>query len=98
MVAHHDLTRMQTRAHLNLDAEVASGLFGNFAERALHSERRITGPDSVILMRYRRAEQRHDAVAQYLVDGAFVAVHGTASSPRWSGRGFAAHPPGRRPG
>jgi hypothetical protein len=53
---HHDLTRVQTRAHLYLNAEVASDFFGNFAECVLYSERRITGPDRVILMRYRRAE------------------------------------------
>ena len=29
----------------------------------------------MILVRERRAEQRHDAVAHHLVDGAFVAVH-----------------------
>ena len=46
-------------------------------ERAPRSKRRITGPDCVIFMCYRRAEKRHDAVAQNLVDGAVVAVHGT---------------------
>src|SRR5271155_6011431 len=74
---HHVLTGVQTRAHLHLSAEVASGFFGNLAEGVLHGEGRITGPDRVILMRYRRTEQCHDAVAQYFVDGAFVAVHGT---------------------
>jgi hypothetical protein len=42
----------------------------------LHAQRRVTGPDSVILMGHRRPEERHDAVAHHLVDGALVAVHG----------------------
>ena len=43
--------------------------------RFLHRQGRVAGAQGVIFMRQRRAEQRHDAVAQNLIDGAFVAVH-----------------------
>jgi hypothetical protein len=38
-------------------------------------ERRVARPLGVILMRDRRAEQRHDSIARVLVDGAFEAVN-----------------------
>ena len=41
----------------------------------LHRQSRIAGAQGVIFVRQRRAEQRHDAVAQDLIDGAFVPVH-----------------------
>ena len=44
--------------------------------RLLHGEGGVTGPDGVVFMGQRRPEQGHDAVAQDLVDRAFVAVHG----------------------
>jgi hypothetical protein len=40
----------------------------------LHSQRRITRAHRMILMRDRRPEQRHDAVAHDLVDGPLVAM------------------------
>ncbi len=42
----------------------------------LHVERRATRPERVVLVGDRRAEDRHDAVAQHLVDRALVGVHG----------------------
>ena len=45
------------------------------AHRLLHRQGGIAGPNRMILMRQRGAEQRHDAVAQDLIDRAFVAVH-----------------------
>ena len=42
----------------------------------LHPEGRVARPHRVILVRERRAEEGHDAVAHHLVDGAFVAVDG----------------------
>ena len=44
-------------------------------ERALDAERGAHGPARVVLVRDGRAEQRHDAVAQKLIDGALVLVH-----------------------
>jgi hypothetical protein len=42
----------------------------------VHAQRRVAGPQRVVIMGKRRAEQRHDAVAHHLVDGALEAVHG----------------------
>ena len=49
------------------------GLVG--LERARDAERGVDGPARVVLVRDGRAEQRHDAVAEELVDRALVAVH-----------------------
>ena len=38
-------------------------------------ESRVTGPPRMILVRDRRSEQRHDAVARVLIDRAFEAVN-----------------------
>ena len=46
------------------------------AHGSLHGQGGITGPHGVIFMSYRGTEERHDAVAQHLVHGALVAVHG----------------------
>ena len=43
-------------------------------DRLLHPERRVARAHGMILVGQRRAEQRHDAVAHDLVDGALVAV------------------------
>jgi hypothetical protein len=53
----------------------AAHLLGIGAERRLHGERRVTGPYGVVLVGNRGAKERHNAVAQHLVHGAFVAVH-----------------------
>ena len=57
---------------------------------ALDRQRRVAGAHRMVLMRDRRAEQRHDAVAHDPVDGALVAVHARPSSRR------APHPECRR--
>ena len=44
--------------------------------RLLHPQRGVAGAHRVVLVRQRRAEQRHDPVAHHLVDGALVAVDG----------------------
>ena len=49
------------------------GLVG--LERAGDAERRVDGPARVVLVRDGRPEQRHDAVAEELIDRALVAVH-----------------------
>ena len=43
--------------------------------RLLHAQRRVAGPDRMILVGQGRAEQRHDAVAHHLIDGSLVAVN-----------------------
>ena len=42
----------------------------------LHAQGCIAGPYRMVLMRQRRAKQRHDAVAHDLVDRALIAMHG----------------------
>ena len=67
---HHDFAGVEAHARLHLQAVGAAHLLGIAAQRGLHGEGRITGPHGVILMRQRRAEQRHDAIAHDLVHGA----------------------------
>ena len=51
-------------------------LGGVVLDGLLHTQRRVTSAHGVVFVRHRRAEERHDAIAEHLVDGAFVAVHG----------------------
>ena len=74
--SHDDLTRVQTHAHLHLDAVHRAKLLRVSVNRLLHPQRRITRAERVILECERRSEQRHDAVAHDLVYRAFVPVHG----------------------
>ena len=54
----------------------APQLLGVAADGVLHGQGRVAGPHGVVLVRQRRAEERHDPVAQHLVHGALVAVDG----------------------
>ena len=70
-----DVTRVKPHASGEPKAMLAlhfGGIAGDFIAQI---ERRITGALRMILMRNRRAEQRHDAIAGVLVDRAFEAVH-----------------------
>ena len=51
-------------------------LLGIAAHGGLHGQGSIAGAHGVIFVRHRGAEERHDAVAEHLVDGAFIAMHG----------------------
>jgi hypothetical protein len=51
-------------------------LLGILLHCGLHRERGITGAHSVVLKSDGGTKQRHDAVAQHLVDSALVAMHG----------------------
>ena len=73
--AHHDLARIEPNPDQHLDAVAAAHLLGAAADGVLHGERGVAGAHRVVLVGERRAEQGHDAVAQHLVDHAFVAVH-----------------------
>jgi len=53
---------------------VPPDLSGVAAYGLLHFQRRVAGAHRVVLVREGRAEQRHDAVAHHLIDGALVAV------------------------
>ena len=74
--AHQDLARMQADPDADLDAVGAALRRGLGLHGALDRERRVAGAHGMVLVRDRRAEQRHDAVAQDPVDRAFVAMHG----------------------
>src|SRR5262245_37847666 len=54
----------------------ASGATRVAPHGVLHAERGIEGPHRVVFMAKRRAEQRHDAVAHYLIDSALVVMDG----------------------
>jgi hypothetical protein len=72
--AHQHLARIEADPDAHLDAVRGARPIRLHPHRALDGERRVAGADRVVLMRDRRAEQRHDAVAQDAVDGALVAV------------------------
>ena len=54
----------------------ASEPFGITAHLILHRQRGVTGAHGMILMGKRRAEQRHDSIAQHLIHRALIMVHG----------------------
>ena len=50
-------------------------------QRVADSQRGIDRPQRVLLEGHRRAEERHQSIAQELVDGSFVAVDGLRHQP-----------------
>lgn len=73
--AHDDLARINPDSYLERDAVRSKNLAGMGFNYLLHSERGVAGADRVILKRERCSEKRHNTVAHYLVDRAFVTVH-----------------------
>ncbi len=73
---HHHLSRIQPHSDLYRNCAGPPDFVTVPAHALLHPERGIAGPDSVVLVRDRRAEERHDPVAHDLVDGALVTVDG----------------------
>ncbi len=71
---HHDLAGIQADPYADLERLLPEKCLRVVADRLLHPEGRLAGADRMILVRQRRAKQRHDAVAHHLVDGALVAV------------------------
>lgn len=67
---------MQTDTDAQRRTAGAVHLRGVGAHGRLHRQGGVTGPQGVIFMGQRDAEQGHHAVAQYLVDGTAVALHG----------------------
>ena len=70
-----NLAGIEADADRDGDAVRALDLVGVKAHRLLHAQRGVAGAHRVVLMRQRRAEQCHDAVAHDTMDGAFVAMH-----------------------
>jgi hypothetical protein len=73
---HDDLSGVQADTDLDHGPVSAPQLFRVLLHALLHHERRIARPHCVVLVGDRRAEERHDPIAHYLVDGAFVPVDG----------------------
>jgi hypothetical protein len=70
----HHLARVQPHTDLHLDAVSVSHLLGVAPHRHLDVVGRVACSHRVILVGEGRAEERHDAVAHHLVDGALVAM------------------------
>ncbi|MCX5738622.1 MAG: hypothetical protein NTZ61_09035, partial [Proteobacteria bacterium] len=73
-LADHHLARVDPDARREAQALRAPKLVRVRAQRIAQVQRRVAGALRMILVRDRRAEQRHDAVTGVLVDGALEAV------------------------
>ena len=78
---HHDLAGVQAHPHRELEPALAAHVLGERAELVRQVQGGRTGPLGMVLVRDRGAEQRHDAVAGVLVDGALVAVNAVRQDP-----------------
>jgi hypothetical protein len=76
--ADHHLARVDAHARREADAVLALHLGRVAGDLVTQRERRVAGALGVVLVRDRRPEQRHDAVARVLVDRALEAVHALA--------------------
>ena len=74
--AHHDVAGVEADPDLDIDPVPLADVLGVVGHRVLHPQRGIAGPRRVVFVSQRRPEERHDAVAHDLIDGALVAVHG----------------------
>src|ERR1041385_4625400 len=75
--ADYHLTRVRADAYLERQTRGATYTVGVSSDLLLHLQRRVAGAHCVILMGDWRTEDRHDSIAQDLVHGAFVAMHGS---------------------
>jgi len=73
--AHYHLTRVEPDTDLHRQSLRVPYFLGITLHGRLHGQCGIAGPRGVILMRQGRPKEGHDAIAQHLVHGAFVAVH-----------------------
>jgi hypothetical protein len=62
-----------TRVQANSDGDVCVACRAN---TLLHLERRVSGTHGIVLVRQRRPEQGHDAVALHPVDRTLIAMDG----------------------
>jgi hypothetical protein len=74
--AHHHHPGVETHPELYLDPMGAAHLRTIALDGLLHGQGRITGPQGVVLMGDGGPKQRHNAIAQHLVDGPLEAMHG----------------------
>ena len=87
--AHHHFPGVEPHAHAQLQAPGAAYVFGIGAHRGLHGKGGVAGAQRVVFVGNGGAEQRHNAVAEHLVDGALEAVHGVHHVVDARGRGAA---------
>src|SRR5215813_2107276 len=74
--AHHDVARVQADPDLDRYTRGTPPGRDVAADRLLHSERRVTSPDRMVLVGERRSEESHDPVAHHLAHRALKTVHG----------------------
>ena len=67
---------LEPHAHAQLQATSAAYLIGIGAHRGLHGQGRVAGAQGVVFVGNGSTKQRHNAVAEHLVDGALETVHG----------------------
>src|SRR5262249_41220789 len=79
--ADHNLPRVDPDADLHLHALLPAKLMRVAPHHLLHPEGGIAGPNRVVLVAERRAEERHDAVAHHLIHRALEAVYGVHHPP-----------------
>ena len=72
---HDDFAGIQADAKFDFYAVRTAHLAAIGANRGLHRQRRVAGTHRMILVRQRRAENRHDAVTHHMVHSAFIAVY-----------------------
>ena len=72
--ADHDEARVESHAHGQLGARPEAGVRAAILQRTADLEGGHGRAAGVVLVGQRRAEQRHEAVAEELVDGALVAM------------------------
>ena len=80
--ADDDQPGVQSQAHVHFHALLALELRAVPADRLLDRQGRLDRPEGVVLQRHRRAEERHEAVPEVLVDGSLVAVDGGGHQPQ----------------
>ncbi len=74
-LADHHVARVQTHSRREAHTVLALHVGGVARDLLAQLKRRVAGALGVVLVRDRCAEERHDAVAEVLVDGALEAVH-----------------------
>jgi hypothetical protein len=75
MLANHHEPRIQPHAHAKRNPLGALEFGAVALQDAVHAQGRMHRPLGMVLMGNGCPEERHDAVAQELIDRAFVAVH-----------------------
>jgi len=74
--AHHHLSGVEAHSDLYLKPMGAAHLRTIALDGLLHGQSRITSPQGMVLMGDGGPKQRHNTIAQHLVDGPLEAMHG----------------------